>query len=155
MAKSAIEKLNAKKQVKIVNQLPAGVKWAPAGASMAVSTPAEVNQLMAQIPKEKLITITHIRDFLANKYETDITCPISTGIFINIAAAAAEEMRAGNIKTITPYWRTLKADGELNPKYPVYPDQQKTLLEAEGFTVIQKGKKYFVQDFLEHAFTLT
>ena len=47
----------------------------------------------------------------------------------------------------TPYWRTLKKDGELNEKYPEGIDGQKFRLEMEGHTVIQKGKRYFVKDF--------
>lgn len=152
--KTAVEHLNADKQPKIVEKLPAGAKWAPEGASMVVSTPKEVNQLMKQVPKGKIISITTIREYLAKHYQTTIACPISTGIFINIAARAAEEMLADGKKHVTPYWRTLKADGQLNDKYPAFPDQQKTLLEAEGFAIYQKGKKYFVEDFEKKLFKL-
>ncbi len=41
----------------------------------------------------------------------------------------------------TPYWRTLKANGELNAKYPGGIEVQKELLEKEGHTVITKGRK--------------
>ena len=53
---------------------------------------------------------------------------------------------------ITPYWRTLKADGELNIKYPEAIDLQKRLLEEEGHTIISKGTKdikYYVKDYKE------
>ena len=40
----------------------------------------------------------------------------------------------------TPYWRTLKANGELNAKYPGGVEAQKEMLEKEGHTVIQKGR---------------
>ncbi|MCL2280844.1 MGMT family protein, partial [Candidatus Saccharibacteria bacterium] len=69
---------------------------------------------------------------------------LTAGIFTNIVANANEE-RDG--KNPTAWWRTLKADGELNPKYPNFPDMQKQLLEQEGHTIIQKGKRYFVADF--------
>ena len=49
-----------------------------------------------------------------------------------------------------PYHRTLKAGGELNPKYPGGVEAQKTLLEAEGHTIIKRGRtniRYYVQDF--------
>ena len=48
---------------------------------------------------------------------------------------------------ITPYWRTLKTNGELNNKYPEGIELQKRLLEEEGHTIIQKGSKYYVKDF--------
>lgn len=40
----------------------------------------------------------------------------------------------------TPYWRTLKANGELNAKYPGGVEAQKEMLEKEGHIVIQKGR---------------
>ena len=49
-----------------------------------------------------------------------------------------------------PYWRTLKANGELNAKYPNGIVAQKEKLEAEGHTIIQKGRKnvrYYVKDY--------
>jgi alkylated DNA nucleotide flippase Atl1 len=53
-------------------------------------------------------------------------------------------------KRITPYWRTLKAGGVINEKYPGGVKNQKRLLEEEGHSVIQKGKRYVVKDFEKH-----
>ena len=56
-----------------------------------------------------------------------------------------------------PYWRTLKANGELNAKYPGGVEAQKEKLEAEGHTIIQKGRtniKYFVKDYESILFDL-
>lgn len=44
----------------------------------------------------------------------------------------------------------MKANGELNPKYPGGVEAQKEKLQAEGHVIIQKGKtniKYFVKDY--------
>ena len=73
---------------------------------------------MKQVPKGCVVTINDLRAALANKHKTDFTCPITTGIFSWIAAHAAAEDEAAGKKRITPYWRTLKMDGEVNPKYP-------------------------------------
>jgi alkylated DNA nucleotide flippase Atl1 len=51
---------------------------------------------------------------------------------------------------VTPYWRNLKSDGEINPKYPGGIEEQKTRLESEGHRVIRKGKKYLVEDYEKH-----
>ena len=148
MAKTAIERLSIKKEPKIVRNLPAGIPWAKAGSSMLVSTPLEVDTVLKKIPKKKLVTITQIRNFLAKKHKTQITCPTSTGIFINISAAAAEEYRTQGKKEITPYWRVLKADGSLNEKFPKGLLGHKKLLEKEGFSIEQKSKKKFlVKDY--------
>jgi hypothetical protein len=63
-------------------------------------------------------TVNDIRNAVARKHGADIGCPITTGIFAWIAAYAAEELAAAGRRRITPYWRTLKSDGEINPKYP-------------------------------------
>lgn len=43
--------------------------------------------------------------------------------------------------------RTLKIGGELNKKYPGGIERQKELLENEGHTIFNRGKKLFVKDF--------
>ncbi len=115
--------------------------------TMVIPAPLEVDAVMRQVPKGKLITINEIRAALARKHKVNIGCPITTGIFAWIAAHAAEEAAAAGAKRITPYWRTLKSGGELNPKYPGGIPQLRKRIEAEGHTVIKKGKRCFVADF--------
>ncbi len=62
-------------------------------------------------------------------------------------ANAAEEMASEGKKRITPYWRTLKAGGELNPKYPGGIRNIRSRLKAEGHKVVSKGKKFIVEDY--------
>ncbi len=76
---------------------------------MVVSTPLEVDGVMRQVPEGQVATLDEVREYLARQYGADIACPLSTGIFVNIAAAAAEEMRAQGKGDVTPYWRTPKA----------------------------------------------
>ena len=97
---------------------------------------------MKQVPKGKLITINQIREAVAKRHGATIGCPLTTGIFANIAARAAEEASAEGKKDITPYWRTLKTDGSLNEKYPGGAEAQATRLKEEGHTIEPgKGKK--------------
>jgi len=91
---------------------------------------------------------------LARTHNTKGCCSLTTGIFIMTAANAVEEAhREGKLLDI-PYWRTLKADGYLNPKYPGGQEAHKKLLEQEGHQVVQKGKKYLVQDFQKYLTSL-
>jgi len=117
--------------------------------TFAIPAPIEVDAIMKKIPKGKLITINEIRQILAKKHNATIACPITTGIFSWIAANAADEMEKQGKKRITPYWRTLKTGGIINEKYPGGLTNLKKRLEAEGHTIIQKGRsKYFmVEDF--------
>lgn len=115
--------------------------------NMLIAAPIEYDEVMKRIPEGELITSYEIRDYLAQKHGADFTCQLTAGIFINIVANASQEREDLGSKEITPYWRTLKKDGELNEKYPGGIDQQKMLLEMEGHEVIKKGKRYFVKDY--------
>jgi hypothetical protein len=123
-------------------------KWgAKPGDSVVIAPPLDVDAVMKLVPKGKLITIYEICCQLAKKHNTMFCCSLTTGIFINIAAHAAEELKTQGKKNTTPYWRTIKTDGFLNPKFPDGAERQKKLLELEGFKIIQKGKKYVVENF--------
>lgn len=145
--KTWIEKLNT------VGDLPKVVKLNPKqiakfrANTLAIPSPPEVNELMTKVPKGRLNTINIMREKIARQHKADAGCPITTGIFAWISSYAAEESRDLGKKRITPYWRTLKNGGELNPKYPGGIKQQQKALESEGHTIIQKGKRFFVKDF--------
>jgi hypothetical protein len=115
--------------------------------TVVIPAPIEVDEIMRRIPRGKLVTVNEIRATLATKHGATIGCPITTGIFTLIAARAAGEDEAEGKKRVTPYWRTLKTQGELNPKFPGGVDGLRVRLEAEGHTVISRGKRLFVQDY--------
>ena len=114
------------------------------GSRMLIAPPIEYDELMKKIPHGRVITTDRLRVKLAGRHGADFTCPLTCGIFVNVAAHASVE-RAGEDET--PWWRTLKKDGELNEKYPDGIDGQKLRLEMEGQEIIQKGKRYFVKDY--------
>lgn len=117
--------------------------------TFVIPAPLEVDAAMKQVRRGELTTIDAIRKSLAKKHGTTIACPITTGIFAWIAAHAADEAEAEGRKRITPYWRTLKTGGEVNPKYPGGIKNVRARLAAEGHRVVAKGKRYFVADFAE------
>ena len=116
------------------------------GNRMYFAPPLAYDRIMKTIPYGKVVTVGEIRAYLARTNGADFTDPITAGIFVSLAAWASFQ-RTGDE---TPYWRTLKAGGELNPKYPGGIDAQKEKLEAEGHTIIQKGRKnirFYVKDY--------
>ena|SRR5687768_3530272 len=115
--------------------------------TMVIPAPMEVNDLMRKVPEGKLVTINELRAALAAKHGVSIACPITTGIFSWIAAHAADEAAQAGAQQITPYWRTLKSGGELNPKYPGGIASLAKRLECEGHRVVKKGKRVLVADF--------
>jgi hypothetical protein len=115
--------------------------------TVVIPAPREVDGIMHMVPRGRLITVNQIREAIARKHRATIGCPITTGIFIGIAAKAAEEAAAEGIADITPYWRTLKVGGELNPKYPGGVEAQAARLEQEGHTIDRRRKIPRVKDY--------
>jgi len=115
--------------------------------TMVIPAPVEVDAIMKRVPRGRLITIAEIRAQLARKHGVTMACPITTGIFAWIAAHAAEEAAAHGAKSITPYWRTLKTNGELNHKYPGGISNLKRRLKGEGHRVVARGKRFFVRNY--------
>ena len=123
------------------------------GNRMYFAPPMEYDCVMKRIPFGKLTTVGEIRDYFAKISGADFTEPITAGIFVSIAAWASFQRSEEE----TPWWRTLKANGELNAKYPGGMEAQKEKLEAEGHRVIQKGRtniRYFVKDYEKYLFDL-
>ena len=118
--------------------------------SMVIAAPREYDALMKKVPAGKIVTIDRMMAYLAKKHGAGCACPMTAGIFVNVSAHANEE-REGSRQNLgkneTPWWRTLKKDGVLNEKFPGGIESQKTRLEAEGHTITQKGKRYFVADY--------
>ena len=145
--KSWSEKLKDSKNLPRVEKITDKMSKRWGTGTVVIPAPMDVNEMMRRVPEGKLITINEIRAALAKKHEATIGCPMTTGTFAWIAANAAEEQREKGEKDTTPYWRTLKTGGMINPKYPGGVEAQKKLLEKEGHEVVQKGKKHVVVNF--------
>ena len=116
------------------------------GNKMYFAPPLDYDRVMKSVPCGRVTTVGEIREYFAKQSGADFTEPITAGIFVSIAAWASNQ-RTGDE---TPYWRTLKANGELNEKYPGGIEAQRKKLEAEGHTILSKGRKnirYYVKDY--------
>lgn len=123
------------------------------GEKMFFAPPIEYDNIMKTVPLGKIITVGDIRAYFAKLNGADFTDPITAGIFVSICAWASSQ----RLVYETPYWRTLKANGELNSKYPGGVLSQKEKLEKEGFEIIQKGRtniRYFVKDYQNYLYTI-
>ena len=144
--KSWREKLADDKDLPKVCEVRAGRGIRSGEGRMVIAAPREVDALMKQVPKGRVVTINELRAALARKHQADFACPI-------IAAHAAAEDEAGGKKRITPFWRTLKMGGEVNPKYSGGAVALAKRLRAEGHRVISKGKRTMVDGFDKKLFT--
>ena len=106
--KTWAEKLNIDRKpvLEKVERDFAGIKM---GQMMLIPTPKIVDAYIHQIPKGKQVNTETIRDDLAAEYHAEVTCPLTTGIFIRIVAEAAyEEYEKGKpLNKITPFWRVI------------------------------------------------
>ena len=139
--KSWREKLETQDHSKII-EIPSRMTKRFGEGTMLIPKPLDVDALIRKTKKGRLITVSEIRSRLARDNNVDVTCPITTGIFVRIAAeAAAEELENGK-KHVTPYWRVVKADGSLNDKFPGGSKEQSRRLKEEGHSIIPgKGKR--------------
>jgi hypothetical protein len=153
MKKSWREKLADDKGLPKVCEVRAGRGIRSGEGRMVIAAPREVDALMKQVPKGRIVTINELRAALAKKHKADFACPITTGIFSWIAAHAAAENKAEGKKRITPFWRTLKTGGEVNPKYPDGVKAVAKCLRSEGHKIISKGKRTLVADYEKKLFT--
>lgn len=133
--KSWREKLEDDKGLpRIIRLTPAQEKRWGRG-TMVIPAPREVDAAIRGIRKGATATVNDLRVRLAKSHGTDLACPITTGIFAWIAAHAAAEDEAAGRRRVTPWWRVLKTNGKLNPRYPGGVDEQRRRLEAEGHAV--------------------
>jgi len=143
------EKLRDNKGLPRVFTIDAGKSKRWGSGTCVIPAPLEVDELMRRVGRGKLTTIDELRKVLARRHGTTIACPITTGIFAWIAAHAAAEAAAAKQRRTTPFWRTLKSTGELNPKYPGGTRLLAAKLRAEGHMVKKVGKRLMVDRFQE------
>lgn len=122
------------------------------GNRMYFAPPIDYDHAMRRVPFGRVTTVGAIREYFARQNGADFTEPITAGVFVSIAAWASAQRGADE----TPYWRTLKADGELNEKYPGGVQAQREKLAAEGHEIVAHGRthiRYYVKDYEKSLFT--
>ena len=145
--KSCREKLADDRGLPRVEPLEGKMRDRFGEGTILIPSAREIDALMRRVKKGRLTTINEIRGRLAARHGATMVCPIVTGIHARIAAGAAGEDEAEGKTRVTPYWRTLKARGEINEKYPGGLDDQRRRLEAEGHEIVARGKRLFVKDY--------
>jgi hypothetical protein len=106
--KSWQEKLNVnlQPQVKIADKDFAGIRT---GQQMLIPTPRLVEDYIRQIPEGVPVTMETLRKDLALEHGADVTCPLTSGIFVRIVAEAAyEQYQQGTpLEQVAPFWRVI------------------------------------------------
>ena len=110
----------------------AGIKT---GTLLFVGTPPIIDAYLRKVPHGETRTIERMRRELARAHQCEATCPVSTAIFLRIAAEAAiENLQQGTaITDISPFWRVIAPDSTIARKLPVdsaWIAHQRTLEQA-------------------------
>ena len=126
--KSWREKLQTDQQARVVTIPPKMQKRFGRGR-MLIPRPLDVDALIRQVPRGKLVATSQIREKLAREAGADVTCPMVVGMFA----------REGTAR-ITPYWRVVRDDGRLLEKLPGGPAAQAQHLTDEGHQIDDSGK---------------
>jgi hypothetical protein len=140
--KSIRYKLDTTDEPKVVDD------WQGRGR-MLVPTPRLLDSLIREIEPGKLSTLRALRARLARDFNADLTCPLTTAIFMRIVAEVAEEEARAGRREVTPYWRVLRDNGHLHDTYPGAPLVQAERLRSEGHEILpdEGGRTPRVRDF--------
>jgi hypothetical protein len=87
----------------------------PIGARMLIPTPMIVKETVERLKPGESRTVAQLREDLARQFEAEVTCPLTTGIFLRIVAEAAlvDLANGKHLGSITPFWRVI------DPKSPL------------------------------------
>tara|TARA_B100001540_G_C15456079_1_gene483384 strand:- start:58 stop:471 length:414 start_codon:yes stop_codon:yes gene_type:complete len=88
------------------------------GSKMLIANTQIIDDFINEIPTGDFIEIKKLRSILAKKFYCDVTCPLTTGIFIRIVSEAAfEEYNTGkDLDQITPFWRVIDPKSRIAKK---------------------------------------
>tara|TARA_R110002073_G_scaffold145532_2_gene297644 strand:- start:10068 stop:10475 length:408 start_codon:yes stop_codon:yes gene_type:complete len=135
MAKTWQEKFDSDKPhlVKIIEKKFADM---PAGTNMFIATPKIIDAYVNHIPSGVEVDLLRMRKDLAAEYDAEMTCPVTTSIFLRTASEVAFEkyQKGAKIDEITPFWRVM------NSKMPI----AKKLNCGVDFINQQRGKENLI-----------
>ena len=139
------EKLDQPSAPRLVRATDAGSERFRAG-SMLVPTPRLIQEVLRSVPAGQFITMSALRQKLAEAHAADYTCPLSTGMFLRIVAEAAEEASNDPLRAVdaVAWWRCVRDDGQLSERFPGGAEEQARRLLLEGVHVAHRGNKYMV-----------
>lgn len=140
MAKTWRQKLDGGKPAH-VETLTKSFGGAPDGAKMLVGTPRLIDSYMRSVPEGQSRTVAQMRADLAKAHKADIACPLSTSIFVRIAAEAAlEELGQGkSVQEVTPFWRVVDEESPIAKRLSCGPEFIELRRQLEGCSTVEAG----------------
>lgn len=131
MAKSWRQKFD-ERTTSDIKQTDRPIPGVPLNGTILISNPTEISEELAKIGAGRALSIQEFRERLAEKHQADITCPLSTGIFMRIAAEVALEDLAAGKDEVAPFWRVVEPKSPLAKKLSCGPEWIAQQRAAEG-----------------------
>ncbi|BDI33672.1 hypothetical protein CCAX7_57230 [Capsulimonas corticalis] len=103
---------------------------------------ATVEALVRSIPENQILTTDLLRAELARRSQVQVTCPYCAKQALKAIGKAAPDG--------APFWRVVKANGELISYFPGGVEGHAALLKDEGFVIDDRPKTPRVQGFKDH-----
>jgi 6-O-methylguanine DNA methyltransferase, DNA binding domain len=108
---------------------------------MLLPCPATIATVIEKIPAHQLITTETIQNQLAEQFDVDGTCPITT--------QRSLQALANDPQTHVAYWRVVNKNGGLIARFPGGAAGHAAHLEDEGFSIDTQAKPPKVKQFRE------
>ena len=141
------QRLASDRGIAQVKPIPPRMQKKAGQGTIVIPALREVYDLIRKVPKGRLTTVQQLSDRIALKHHTNVGCTVTTGILAWMVANIGYEEEHDAIKRPAPYWRVLKGDGELNPKYPGGIAALRERLKSEGHSIIADKRRYRVDNF--------
>ncbi len=118
--KTWIDKFNQprEKMIKVLDTNFADMK---VGEVMLIATQRILDEYINQVPKSYSVDVKTMRKDLALTHKAEVTCPVTTGIFLRIVSEASYEKIIQGEKNPTPFWRVVDPQSKLANKLACGP----------------------------------
>lgn len=126
----------------IVDIAPQQIRFFGTPGKMLLPSRATVEANLKTIPKGHLLTTDLLRKQMAEQFNVQGTCPVTTKKVLRAIANQPHQK--------APYWRVVKQNGELMDYYPNGLRGHATLLKKEGLVIDTQGKKPKVKALKDH-----
>ena len=120
MKKSWIDKFNQPRE-KIIKVLETNFSDMKEGEAMLIATPRIIDEYINQVPKSYTVDVKTMRKDLALTHQAEVTCPVTTGIFLRIVSEVSYENIIQGEKSPTPFWRVVDPKSKLANKLACGP----------------------------------
>ena len=103
-----------------------------AGTSVLIPSPQDIELVIYELAPAKTLTLTELRQRLAQRHDADGSCPVMTGMNLRIVAdLGLEAIDAGHDPALTagaggeviPFWKVVEPSSSRASKLPGGPDR--------------------------------